>query len=112
MQPKWIITMCIMFIGCGLVNGWIEMEYLGDSDAGLIYTIFSGWREIEFTNPLIAVGTVLSAAWTYMKAFLDVLTWNYAFFHDEWEIVRYFFIAISIGVTASLILALRGTGSS
>jgi hypothetical protein len=84
-MTKWIITMCMMFVACTLVNGWIEMEYLGNANAGVLYTLFTGYQEIEFTN---------------------------AFFYGYWEIFRYIFICISIGFTVSMILAVRGTSSS
>jgi len=102
----------MMFVICTLVNGWIEMEYLGNSNAGLLHTLFTGYREIEFTNPIIAVGSFISVVWTYIKAAFDIMTWNYAFFYGYWEIVRYIFMCISIGVTVSLILAARGTSSA
>lgn len=111
MPPKWIIAMSMTFVVCMLINGWIEMQYLGNANAGVLHTLFTGYQEIEFTNPIIAIGSFVSVAWTYIRLVFAVLTWDYAFFHDAWEIFRYIFMCISIGITVSLVLAVRGTSS-
>ena len=96
-----------------MLSGILEMLYLTPQEAGILYRLLYGYKEISFSNPLIAVVTLISVAWEYIKTLWDILSWNYAFFDGYWAIVRFFFIGISVGIVASLILSVtRGVSSA
>jgi len=96
-----------------LLSGLLEQQYLGSAEAGVFYRLLTGYKEIEFTNPLVAVGTFVSVGWEYVKAIWTMFWWNYAFFEGTWGIVKYaIFWPISIGLIVSLVLAaVRGVSS-
>ena len=66
----------------------------------------------NITNPVTFVVGVFNVVWTYIKAIWNMLWWNYAMFTGVWSIFKYVGWCISLGVVVSLVLAIRGTGSS
>lgn len=113
MNPKWLIGLGTLFVVGTLLSGLLEQQYFGSNEAGVFYRLLTSYKEIEFTNPLIALGTFVSVAWTYIKDIWAMFWWNYAFFEGSWEIVKYaIFWPISIGLVVSLVLAaVRGVST-
>jgi len=94
------------------LSGVIEQQYFGTTEAGVFYHLLTDYKELSFTNPLVAVGTFVTVTWSYIKTIWAMFWFDYAFFEGYWEIVRYFFWCISLGVIVSLILAaVRGVSS-
>lgn len=106
--------MATLFIACSLLSGLLEWQYLGTSQAGVFYRLLTDYKEIEFTNPLVAVGTFVSVGWEYIKTIWAMFWWDYAFFDGYWAILKYaIFYPISIGLIVSLVLsAIRGVSSA
>lgn len=113
MSPKWIIGLATLFIAGTVLSGLLELQYLGSAEAGLFYRLTHNYEAIEFTNPLVALGTFATVAWAYIGDIWTMFIWDYAFFEGSWSIFRYLiFWPISIGLIVSLILAaIRGVSS-
>lgn len=112
MHPKWLISLLIIFVGGTLLSGLLEQQYLGSGETGVIFRLLNNYKEIEFTNPLVALGTFVTVAWSYIQTLWAIFWWDYAFFHGSWAIFRYFFMSISVGIVVSLVLAaVRGVSS-
>ena len=113
MNPKWPIFIITAWIVIALICGVIEGAYIGNG-TGTEISILN-----ILINPQIAVDqqTWGPLAWlavpvAWITAFLQMLSFDFAQFHDEWEIFRWiFFLPIAISFAISLVLAFRGTSS-
>lgn len=113
MHPKWIISLAMLFLGGTILSGLLEQQYLGTSSAGMFHDLMNGYKELNFSNPFVAITSVISVAWDYVQMLWNLFWWNYSFFYGTWEVVRYFCWCISIGIIASLIMSVtRGTSSA
>ena len=111
MRTTWIVGICMLFlIGTG-ISLTLEKQYAG---TGLVDTFLALMRPdfVSFTNPLIAIGGFFIMVWEWIQVLWSVFWWDYSFFTGVWEIFKYVGWCISIGIVVSIILAIRGVGSS
>jgi len=101
----------MLFLIGTIISLSLEGQYAG---TGMTDTFFRMMRPSfgSFTNPLAAIGGFFIMVWAWIQAFWAVIWWDYSFLTGVWEILRYFGWCLSIGVIVSLVLAVRGTGSS
>ena len=69
-------------LGLTFINGTVEQIYLGSAEQSVMTTLLGTGTDI---------GARLSALWS-------VLWFDYAFFENEWTLVRYVFCSISASV--------------
>ena len=53
-----------------------------------------------------------TVAWDKIQVLWDMFWWDYAFFTGAWIFLRFFFIAVSVGIILSLVWSLIGRSSS
>ena len=111
MRTTIVVGMLLLFLTGTIISLTLEQQYLGTSTVDTLFTLMRP-DFASFSNPLTAIGGFFILVWNWIQALWDVLTWNYIFFTGYWEILRYVGWCISIGVVVSLILAVRGVGSS
>jgi hypothetical protein len=96
-----------------ILSGIIEMSYFGTTEQGTIQSIISEFGKLNFSNPIIALASVLIGFWTVLRLIVGTLLWQYSFFTGTWQIVKYaFFFPISVGFIVSVFFAIRGTGGA
>jgi hypothetical protein len=113
-MTKWLIALAILFVVGSLLSGIIEQQYLGSSQVGVLHGLIGGYEQVDFSNPLIGIGSLLSIVWNSFKALWNMFWWNYAFFDGEWVIIKYaLFWPISFGMVITLVLSLtRGISTT
>jgi len=88
-NPKWLIAVLCIFVGCTIWCGVSEGVYLAGTDiAGRFgyFTTWPGWLGIP--------GWIIN--------FFGILLFDYSFFHGDWVIVRYaIFMPIGIALIVS-----------
>lgn len=114
MKPGWLIGIGMLFISLSVVSGILEQQYLGRDDAGLLYRLLNSYSEINFGNPLVAIGSMVTGSWQAIGALWGMFWFSYAFFEGTWQIVRFaVFLPISVALAVSLVLAgVRGVSSA
>lgn len=111
MRISWLTGLALLYLGGMLISLTLEGQYIGADEAN----VFHGLLNPEFgsfTNPISAIGGFFIAVWGFIQALWAMFTWNYSFLDGPMEIFRYVGWAASIGMIVSLVLAVRGTGSS
>lgn len=113
MNPKWIVGLGMLFIVLSIFNGIIEQSYIGSGKTNVFYTLLSSYSEASFSNPLIAIGSIVNVVWGTIQTVWAMFIFDYAQFEGSWQIVRFaFFLPISVALVVSLILsAVRGVSS-
>ena len=101
-----------MFIVCSLLSGVLEMAYLGQHEVSTMWKAMTAFDAVDLGNPLSAASGVVVGMWNLIKAVFQMLMWDFSFFTGYWMLVRYVFMAISLGVIVALFLSLRGTSSA
>ena len=111
MRTTWVVGIAMLYLVGSMMSLTLEGEYLG---TGVTDTFFRIMRPefATFTNPLTAIGGFFVWVWAWVQALWAMFSWNYAFLTGYWEVLRYVGWCVSMGVVVSLILAIRGTGSS
>jgi len=113
MHPKWIISLAILFLGGTILSGLLDMQYIGSGEASLFQRLIEGGEQLNFSNPITGIYSILKVGWTYMQLIWAMFWWDYSFFYGSYEIIRYFCWTISVGIIVSLILSItRGTSSA
>jgi len=111
MSTKWLIGLTTLFIILTIASNIIEQAYLGTGETGTIWNVMKSFQAINFSNPLTAVGGIIIAVIDLVKGIFAMLTFDYAFFTGVWEVFRWLFMSISLGIVVSLVLAIRGVSS-
>lgn len=111
MRTTWVVGICMLFfIGTG-ISLTLEKQYAG---TGLVDTFFALMKPdfASFTNPLTAIGGFFILVWDWIQALWSVFWWDYSFFTGTWAILKYLGWCVSIGIIVSIVMAIRGVGSS
>ena len=111
MRTTWVVGICMLHLIGTVISLTIEGQYLGTDTTS---TFFRMMRPEfgSFSNPLTAIGGFFIMVWAWVQALWAVFWWDYSFFAGYWEILQYLGWCVSIGIIVSLVLAVRGTGSS
>ena len=111
MRTSWVAGFIFLHVLGTIISLTIENQYVG---TGLIDTFYVLLRPdfAQFTNPLTAIGGFFIFLWEWVQALWQVFWWDYSFFEGTWEILKYFGWCISIALIVSILMAIRGTGSS
>lgn len=111
MKTLIIVGIFMLYLIGTAISLTLEGEYLG---TGLVDTFFRVMRPEfgSFSNPLTAIGGFFIMVWAWIQALWAVFWWNYSFFTGYWEVLKYLGWCLSIGIVVSLVLAVRGVGSS
>ena len=111
MRTLFIVGMILAFFVGGLISQTIDYQnsYMNPDSHNMFVLLL----EPEFvTGGSIPVIGFFVIAWEWLQAIWVALSWDYSFFTGYWEILRYVGWCFSIGFIVSLVLAVRGTGSS
>lgn len=101
-------------IGASLLSGIIEMQYLGGAaDTESVFERLLAPAMATSTTNIFTLGySVVATSPIWIGALWEAFWFDYAMFTGVWQIVRWLFVAVNLGVIVSLVLALRGTSSS
>ena len=108
MHPKWVIGLGIIFVISVITCMTLETQ---SGEVSIISNAMSSWQGLEFSNPVQAGWSILMGIGTFLGTVWKIMTWDYAFFTGYWVWFRFLFMAISLGVLFSILLAVRGTSS-
>ncbi len=111
MRTTWIVGIVMLYLLGAVISGTLELEYVGAGTTGTLFDLIQP-DFASITNPLTAIAGFFIMLWGWIQALWKVFWWDYAFFTGNWEILKYFGWCVSIGIVVSLVLAVRGTGSS
>jgi len=111
MRTAWIVGFAMLYVILTVISGIDEGTYFGGTGVDTIWSGFTTFQVVDFTNPLTAVFGVLVALKDLLIGMFEILTWKFSFFAGPFIIFRFILGAISLGVMVSLLLALRGTSS-
>lgn len=111
MRIAWMTGLVLLYVIGMVISLTLEGEFLGSSETTVLYRLMNP-EFGSFTNPLSAIGGFFIMIWNWIQAVWDILTWDYSFFRGSLETFRYVGWAGSIAMVVSLVLAVRGTGSS
>ena len=111
MKTSWVIGIVFLFVLLSVISGLTESSYTGDGVTSRIERLMSP----DFPETTGFIGTVIGAfgfGWDYISNLWSMLWFDYAQFVGGWSILRYLFMAVSVGMIFSIIMAIRGVGSS
>lgn len=119
MKTSWVIGLVFLFILMQILTSIaIGSDTLlpatgGDFNTGQLDTLMkpSGF---DFSNPLVAVYSVVKGVWSFFVAFINMLFWNYpTLFTGNWIYVKWLvFMPISGAMVFSIIVIMRGSSSA
>jgi hypothetical protein len=118
MQSKWVIIMALLFVVGALLGGILEAQYI-TSDKVTILNVFARVQTVDYSSVLGAVSSIPAVASDTIQAMVNMLTWDYSFFHDVdpvtgvqtangWTIFRYLGWCISLGMLIPFFVGLIG----
>lgn len=94
------------------VSGVCEMEYVGTSEISRLQVLMTAPTFTETASVLGVVTSFVDFAWDWFVNLFGILTWDFAFFQGQWQIVKYImFIPVSIGLIAAIVAMIRGTNA-
>ena len=111
MRLPWMTGFALLCLVGMIISLTLEGQYLGENEHNVFWAVMSPDFG-SFTNPISAIGGFFIMVWDWIKAVWAILTWNYSFLEGSFKILRYIGIAGSLAMVVSLVLAVRGTGSS
>jgi len=111
MRIAWTTGFALLYLVGMVISLTIEGQYFGADEANVFYKVMNP-EFGSFTNPLTAIGGFFIMVWTWIQALWAILTWDYSFLRDSWEILRFVGLAGSLAMAVSIVMAIRGTGSS
>ena len=102
----------MLFIIMTMASGIIEQSYLGTAKVGLLGQLMTCYDTANYTSALATTGGVIIGTVKLFGVLGQMFMFNYAFFTNEWVIMKYFFWSISIGLIVTFALAFfRGVSS-
>ncbi len=106
---KWTTAIITAFVLMTIVSGILEFTYLGVSEQGTIQNLLVSITRLNWSNVLLFPFSAFAALIYVIRILIAALLWDYSFFTDAWQIVRYaVFMPISIGFIVALFIELRG----
>lgn len=111
MSPKWFIFFAIAYFGGVFMSAVVEQAYIGTSQTAPIQGMFI-FQVLQSQSFSGAVQTVLASPLDFIRNLIQMLTFDFSFFTDEWVIFRWIFLAIGGGFVVSLVLYLLRGGSA
>ena len=111
MRISWLTAMGLLFLVGTIISLTLEGQYLDTGDTSIFWNIVHP-TFTNYTNPLLAIGGFFIWMLDWARALWKMLWWDYSFFTGSYEVFRYVGLAVSVGFVVSIVLAIRGTGSS
>lgn len=111
MRTSWMAGILFLFVFGQIISLTIESQYVGTNLTDTFYALMRP-DFAQFTNPLTAIGGFFIFLWEWVQALWAVFWWDYSFLEGTWEILRVFGWALSISMIVSILMAIRGTGST
>jgi len=111
MRLSWMTGFALLYLVGMIISLTLEGQYLGVDEANVFYRVMNP-NFGSFTNPISAIGGFFIMVWTWIQALWAILTWDYSFLRGSWEVLRYVGWAGSLAMVVSIVLAVRGVGSS
>jgi len=112
MKTSWIVGLFTLLFAMALISGVMEMVYLGSTEQSRLWALLHP-QFVEFNNPLTFIVGFFNTAWSWLGNLFAVLSFDYAYFQDEWAIVRWMiFFPISAGIVWGVVSMLRGSSSA
>jgi len=111
MRLSWMTGFALLFLIGTVISVTIEGQYVGVDEANVFYRVMNP-NFGSFTNPLSAIGGFFIMVWDWIQAVWAILTWDYSFLQGSFKMFRYVGWAGSVAIVVSLVLAVRGVGSS
>ena len=122
MKTSWAIGLILLFAVCQALCGIAQGSSTpipqvsgatGTFSSDSLQAEVTGVQGADVSNPISAVYSLVSNAWSYCKWFTDALTWNYPeIFQGNFVYFKYFLWAVSVGFGLSIVSMLRGVHSS
>jgi len=106
MKTSWVIGLIMLFIIMTVISGICEMTYLPATEESRLWVLlhpFEGFRSILDLPEMV---------FDWAVNLWGMFWFDYAFFQNEWIIVKYLFWSISIGLIWSILSTIRGVGSA
>lgn len=101
---KFIMFLVFGFVGCTLISRILEGAFINATDVEILNQL-SVFRDVQVLN-LFSVPALNLEFFT--KGLPHLLTWDYPFFEGTWNLVRYFFYVLSIGVMWGILIIFVG----
>ena len=111
MRLSWMTGFALLYLVGVVISLTLEGQYFGTAEHSVFYDVMNP-KLGSFVNPLSAIGSFFIMVWTWIQALWAILTWDYSFLRDAWKILRYVGWAGSLAMVVSIVLAVRGVGSS
>ena len=111
MRTFLLIALAILFLAGTVISETIEGSFIGATETTVLYNAMNP-AFTTTSNPLTAIAGFFMAVWGWIQALWTMFTWDYSFLTGTFALIRYFGWCVSIGMIVSIVLAVRGTGSS
>lgn len=113
MDMKWTVYLLVFMVIATTVLGVVEMQYTAGADpyGGGQDSIFVRLTEFnigEYSNPLQMMIGTFGAGIGWLKAWVDVVTFNYLYFTGSWVALRLLLMAPGLAWMVRMIMAWRG----
>jgi len=111
MKTSYIIAAALLWLGGMFISNTLDQQYLGTDTTTPLFTLLNPSFG-SFSNPLTAIGGFFILMWSWVQALWIMFWWDYSFLSGSWEILKYVGWCFSLGIVVSIIMAVRGVGST
>jgi len=112
MRAAWIIGLAMAYVILAVISGIPEGTFFGGTGVETLWECITGFQTLDVTNPVTVGAGVLMNLGKIFVGLFEILSWKFSFFTGVWIVFRMLMFAISLGIIISLLLAIRGTGST
>lgn len=109
MRTSWTVAILMLFFFGTAISMTLEKLYAGTGIADIFFVLMRPDFTAGGGIPIIGFFIVV---WEWIQALWSVFWWDYSFFVGVWAIFKYLGWCLSIGIIVSIIMAIRGVGSS
>jgi len=112
MRAAWIIGMAMAYVILAVISGIPEGTFFGGTGVQTLWDSITAFQTLDVTNPVtLGAGILMNLGKLFVGVF-EILSWKFSFFVGVWIVFRMLMFAISLGIIITLLLAIRGTGST
>ncbi len=93
----------ILYLLIALISGVMTKAYI-DPNCIEVVSLLMQPEIPAYTNPIGGVTSMFSTASSWVQAFINMITLDFAIFNGEWQILRIFFLAYMCGAIVYLVI--------